>query len=420
MEFSDSELVTDHAVNITGLNSGTRYFYAVGTSDSIIDGNDDHTYFDTLLSDNTNAKCTIWATGDAGRNSLSQYQARDAMIKMLGDDTPDLFLNLGDVAYNWCSSGELTSNMFSVYEGILRHTSIFPTMGSHEYFPNNNLNQEIGPYYDAFHLPSLGECGGVPSSSETYYSFNYNGVHVICLTALSEVTPNSPMVQWLDKDLISTDEVDWLIAFFNHAPYSAGPHNSNSDAKMTSMREIVNPILEEYGVDLVLGGYSHNYERSFLVDGAYDTPTTADGHILDTGDGSPLGDGAYIKPLGITPHNGTVYVVAGHGSGGSFNGSHPLMAFSNTPPSVAGSCVIKIINNELMFYNVHTSGQITDNFLIEKQASADLDSDGIVGINDLLTLIAMWGDCKTECHADLNGDGAVNVIDLLQLIDAWG
>mgnify|MGYP002150256826 CR=1 FL=1 len=45
------------------------------------------------------------------------------------------------------------------------------------------------------------------------------------------------------------------------------------------------PILEANGVDLVWGGHSHIYERSFLVHGAYDTPTTAPGHIVDSGDG---------------------------------------------------------------------------------------------------------------------------------------
>jgi len=417
LEFNDSQLVIDHAVTVTGLSPDTRYFYAVGTLDSILDGANAQTYFDTVPPDGTQAQCTIWATGDAGRNSLEQHQVRDAMIKMLGTDTPDLMLNIGDVAYNYCSSGELTSNMFSVYEEVLRHTTILPTMGSHE-AQNNNLNTGAGPYFDAFHLPTLGECGGAPSGSEAYFSIDYGGVHVICVTALEEVVQGAPMVQWLEEDLLSTD-ANWVVAFFNHAPYSAGPHYSNIDAKMISMREIVVPVLEDFGVDLVLGGYSHNYERSFLVDGAYDTPTTAEGHIIDTGDGRPSGDGPYIKPPNMTPHNGTVYVVAGHGSGGSFSGTHPLMGFGSGAGSEAGSCVIKIVDNSLFFYNIQASGQITDEFVIKKQVLADIDSDGIVGINDLLILIGTWGDCQGECPADLNGDGIVNVLDLLQLIAGW-
>jgi hypothetical protein len=35
------------------------------------------------------------------------------------------------------------------------------------------------------------------------------------------------------------------------------------------MRQYAAPILERYGVDLVLSGHSHNYERSYLLDGHY-------------------------------------------------------------------------------------------------------------------------------------------------------
>lgn len=40
------------------------------------------------------------------------------------------------------------------------------------------------------------------------------------------------------------------------------------------MRERVLPILEAAGVDLVLGGHSHAYERSYLIDGHYDSSAT--------------------------------------------------------------------------------------------------------------------------------------------------
>ena len=39
----------------------------------------------------------------------------------------------------------------------------------------------------------------------------------------------------------------------------------------------------------MLTGHSHIYERSMLIDGAYHTPTIADGVVLDDGDGDPKG-----------------------------------------------------------------------------------------------------------------------------------
>ena len=50
---------------------------------------------------------------------------------------------------------------------------------------------------------------------------------------------------------------------------------------------------------------------------------------------------------------------------------------------------------------------------------ADLDCNGIVGIGDLLILLADWGLC-VGCPADLNCDGVVGIADLLWLLAAWG
>ena len=48
----------------------------------------------------------------------------------------------------------------------------------------------------------------------------------------------------------------------------------------------------------------------------------------------------------------------------------------------------------------------------------DIDSDGIVGVSDLLSALADWGSCSC-CISDLNADGEVDVSDLLSIIAAW-
>ena len=50
----------------------------------------------------------------------------------------------------------------------------------------------------------------------------------------------------------------------------------------------------------------------------------------------------------------------------------------------------------------------------------DIDSDGFVGVGDILRIIDAWGDCAVLCEEDLNEDGFVDVADLLVIIDAWG
>ena len=48
----------------------------------------------------------------------------------------------------------------------------------------------------------------------------------------------------------------------------------------------------------------------------------------------------------------------------------------------------------------------------------DLTGDGMVDINDLLDLLAAWGE--TDHAADLDGNGVVDTNDLLNLLGMWG
>jgi hypothetical protein len=54
---------------------------------------------------------------------------------------------------------------------------------------------------------------------------------------------------------------------------------------------------------------------------------------------------------------------------------------------------------------------------------ADIDNDGVVGVQDFLKLLADWGPCPVApacCRADVNGDGEVGIGDFLLLLGAWG
>ncbi|MFP6615940.1 MAG: metallophosphoesterase, partial [Candidatus Hydrogenedentota bacterium] len=151
-------------------------------------------------------------------------------------------------------------------------------------------------------------------------------VHFICLDSHDlDRKSTGPMAQWLREDLNQTTG-EWLIAFWHHPPYTKGSHDSDLEGQLIEMRSEIMPILEAGGVDLVMTGHSHIYERSMLMDGAYSTPTVAAGVILDDGDGNPDGDGAYRKSAGLNPHEGTIQIVAGHGGAGvSRRGTMPVM-----------------------------------------------------------------------------------------------
>src|SRR6185295_1704663 len=127
-----------------------------------------------------------------------------------------------------------------------------------------------------------------------------------------------PMLTWLTADLQAAvlQNPTWIIALWHRPPYSKGLfHDSDVEGAEINMRTYVLPILDTYGVDVVFNGHSHNYERSYFIDGHYGlSGTFNDSFKVDLGDGDPAGDGAYRKvDVGPSPHTGTVYVVNGSG-----------------------------------------------------------------------------------------------------------
>jgi hypothetical protein len=101
------------------------------------------------------------------------------------------------------------------------------------------------------------------------------------------------------------------------------------------------------GVDLVLSGHIHTYERSVLLDGHYGPPTTYKPrcHAVNGGTGAVVSP--YVKPLGISSHAGTVYVVVGSSgtvdqTGASIGAQLPEMAVRGWTIGAAGCCLLRL------------------------------------------------------------------------------
>ena len=184
------------------------------------------------------------------------------------------------------------------------------------------------------------------------------------------------MMTWATADLAAaaqTAGIEWLVVLFHHPPYSRGSHNSDTEARLVEMRQYALPILEAAGVDMVLSGHSHSYERSKLVDGHYGKASTfvPCDHVVNGGSGNPAdvssSGGAYVKPKGFVAHSGTVYVVTG--SAGQLEalstlGPHPVM---HTSVSIRGSLVLDVTPTVLSATFVTSTGAQLDKFEVHKQ-----------------------------------------------------
>ncbi|MCP4334702.1 MAG: DNRLRE domain-containing protein [Gammaproteobacteria bacterium] len=371
---SSSGLHQDHEVRITGLAANTRYFYSVGDTTGTISSGTDHYFFTSPITGNS-VSSRIWVLGDSGTADLSASSVRDAYQSFTGSRDTDLILMLGDNAYDDGLDIEYQDAVFEMYPNLLRHIPVWSTLGNHEGHSADSAS-ETGAYYDVFSLPKNAEAGGLASGTEAYYSFDYGNVHFISLDSYeTDRSLGSPMMTWLENDLAATSAM-WIIAFWHHPPYTKGSHDSDLEANLIDMRVKALPILESYGVDLVLTGHSHSYERSYLIDGHYGSSGTfTESMKMDGGSGRESETGHYAKTGAGQSNQGAVYVVSGSAGKTSSSGSmdHPAMLVNLVS---LGSVVMDFNDNRLDVRFVNGTASVADNFTILK--GADVTPPAIV------------------------------------------
>jgi hypothetical protein len=358
----NSQVTTEHEVLVPGLTADTQYFYSVGTSTVTLAGGDSTYFWITFPPTGTPVPTRIWVLGDSGTANSSAMAVRNAYLNATGTRHTDLWLMLGDNAYENGTDAEYQNAVFNMYPTMLRKSVLFPTLGNHDTAQSTQF-VDTYPYFSMFTLPRNAETGGLPSGTEHYYSFDFGNIHFVCLDSMTaNRSPSGAMATWLQNDLAATTR-DWIIAFWHHPPYTKGSHNSDTETELVQMRQAFNPILEAGGVDVVLTGHSHSYERSFLIDQHYGLSSSfSSGNLVDGGSGRD--PNPYEKPPGLPGNQGAVYVVAGSSgqiSGGTLN--HPAMFLSL---NVLGSVVLDFTTNRLDLQFLDSAGVVRDTFAIEK------------------------------------------------------
>ena len=369
---SNAVATTEHEVTLSGLSPDTLYNYTIGTSSITLAGGDlnangdgEH-FFTTPPVAGTDKPTRVWIIGDSGTADANAAAVRDAYKGFTGARATDVWLMLGDNAYANGTDSQYQAAVFNMYPQMLRQVPVWSALGNHDAI--DMIFSPPGAYPQIFSFPTAGEAGGIPSGSENYYSFNYGNIHFISLdsTIAANRTAGSSMWSWLASDLAANNQ-RWTIAFWHHPHYSKGSHDSDAEIALIEMRENALPLLESHGVDLVLAGHSHSFERSVLIDGHYgDSISLTPAMVLNGGDGRESGDGAYIKPGPAgTPNEGAVHAIVGSSgkteAGGSLN--HPVMAESML---TLGSMVLDVSGSRLDAVFLDSSGTIRDEFTIIK------------------------------------------------------
>ena len=159
---------------------------------------------------------------------------------VLLDNIPGTVFTVGDHAYRK-GTGEEFQNCYMPTWG--RHKArTRPTPGNHDYDTNH-----AEPYY-AYFGTNAGEAG------KGYYSYDLGAWHIVALNSNLTADATAAQEQWLREDL-ATHNTRCTLAYWHHPVFSSGGHGNGH-----RMRTIW-PVLYEFGVDVVVNGHDHDYER---------------------------------------------------------------------------------------------------------------------------------------------------------------
>ncbi|MGD9712136.1 MAG: metallophosphoesterase [Thermomicrobiales bacterium] len=213
------------------------------------------------------------AIGDSGTGSHAQYD----IAAQLGAADPDLVLHTGDVVYRRGALCHYGPKYFAPYETLIASTPVYPVLGNHDLMASNGQ-----AWFETFVLPNDN-----PEGTEEYYSFDYGPVHIVALNSEYYQRNDQDAIDrqraWLEADLAAA-ESPWTIVVLHRPPFSS-TDGKQSDEVQTDLA----PVFADAGVDLVLAGHAHNYERTIPIDGVT--------YIVTGGGGADLYD---IDPTDIT------------------------------------------------------------------------------------------------------------------------
>jgi len=270
------------------------------------------------------------AAGDFGCSTNTQKTIENMQSK-----DPEIVLTLGDLSYH--STADCWFDMMSPVKDKL-----MLTLGYHDV---EDGQAKMNQYMNSFAL------------EKPFYSYDYNKVHFLVMSAKSVYYKGSEQYNFVVDDLKKASEnenVNWIVVSSYGPPYTSPSEHT----AFKELREVYHPIFEKYGVDLVLGGHNHNYQRTYPL--TYNPNDSGEPKVTSTA--TTQHDGQ---------KDGIVFAIVG-------TGGVNLYPFTGQAPFVEKQFANKFgyLNIDISNGNPHSKltgtfydnkgGQILDQFTIDK------------------------------------------------------
>ncbi len=275
------------------------------------------------------------AAGDWGCTSNT-----DATVSNMDGKNPERVFGLGD--YSYASTGTCWFNKIGPIDSITKIA-----FGNHE----DESSEGFSGYMSHFGL------------SQTYYAYTHDVTRVIVMDTDVADPSDSAQISFVQSELQSAStnpSIKWIIVYL-HKPFYTSPNTcgssscSNTGSAAEELRDNYHAMFDQYGVDLVLAGHIHNYQRTFTL--KYDSGSPSSPTITSNNANT------------YTEGNGAVFAIVGTG-GVNFHALSGKASFTSVQQDdFFGQLDIKTTDNgnklEGKFYR-NGNNAILDSFSISK------------------------------------------------------
>ena len=241
--------------------------------------------------------------GDSGTGERPQYETAAQMAEYHSAFPFDFVLMLGDNIYGGKSPADFRRKFEEPYRPLLdAGVKFYASLGNHD-----ETNERL---YKPFNM-----------AGKRYYSFRKGGAEFL---ALDSNYMDPQQLEWITSQLEDAG-TDWKICFFHHPLYSHGKmHGSDLD-----LRKQLEPIFRREGVNVVLSGHEHDYER-------------------------------------VKPQNGIAYFVLGSSGQLRSGGLRPSPETAKGFDTDRAFALVEISGDQLYFEAVSRTGLVVDSGIVER------------------------------------------------------
>lgn len=289
----------------------------------------------------------------------------------------DLTLFNGDIVSNGGSSSNWDS-WFNNGTTFLENNVIYHALGNHD-------AASVPTYQNNFELPKV-------NGSNLYYSFIYG--NALFITLNSEKPGDQAQASWLVnilKEASLNPNITWKIVSFHKPFYTVGSHAGEMDSYFGTWWK----AFDDYGVDLIVNGHDHMYERTKPINRNV-SKTSA------------------VSTYGSKAGQGRCQIVCG-GAGAPLYSGSPTWAIQKYQ-SKYNYCRFTIKESALCGTAYDEKDNIIDEFCINKSVATDIAENDVEKVEVFNQIKVMpnpvESNFKLDYTSQLRGDAIIKIFDM--------